>query len=79
MTSILSSQPSLKHIVGSFFLHLEDFGSQRLEDGRLGGLKRREDEDCVVTCGPLSLFVILSQLWRLVVFQFCFVNFVAAK
>ena len=29
--------------------------------------------------GPLSLFVIPSQLWRLVVFQFCFVNFVVAK
>ena len=46
---------------------------------KIEDLKRREDKDCVVACGPLSLFVIPSQLWRLVVFQFCLVNFVATK
>lgn len=64
-----------------------------LNTSRLEGLKRSEDEDCVVACGPLSFLVIPSQFWRLVVFnsvipgrfgrlvvfQFCFVNFVAAK
>ena len=55
-----------------------EFGARSYEDlneyvvQNFEGLERREDEDCVVACGPLSLIVIPSQFWRLVVLQFCY-------
>jgi len=93
VASVWSSQPSLKHIVGSFFStswRLWESKAKGLKIWRLEEKRRRR-----LCCGlwsvvflllfqasfggSLSLFVIPSRLWRLVVFQFCFVNFVAAK